>query len=214
MKPTLEDVVRPGVVVSGYRIEKKLGAGGFGKVFLAWRDGSPCALKFLHLEKGEQQARAEAQQYREEKVRLLAECSGQGGLTGLIANGWLGETGVVARRLKDVTSRPGDPLVAWTVITYRAVGPQGRGRVAVEMELRNRGAVTWTPTGAALVGSKREELTGLTVWPVEPLPGDLLLDAGDGGQGLTTPARDSWHTRLGTACRRHSRANHTGGFRA
>ncbi|WP_257454311.1 serine/threonine protein kinase [Archangium lipolyticum] len=50
MKPTLEDVVRPGSVVSGYRIEKKLGAGGFGKVFLAWRDGGPCALKFIHLE--------------------------------------------------------------------------------------------------------------------------------------------------------------------
>ena len=50
MKPMLEDVVRPGMVVSGYRIEKKLGAGGFGKVFLAWRDGSPGALKFIHLE--------------------------------------------------------------------------------------------------------------------------------------------------------------------
>ncbi|PTL77922.1 serine/threonine-protein kinase [Vitiosangium sp. GDMCC 1.1324] len=50
MKPTLEDVVRPDMVVGGYRIEKKLGAGGFGKVYLAWRDGNPYALKFIHLE--------------------------------------------------------------------------------------------------------------------------------------------------------------------
>ncbi|HYO56435.1 MAG TPA: hypothetical protein VEU50_26965, partial [Archangium sp.] len=50
MKSKLEDVVRPGEVVGGYRIGKKLGAGGYGKVFLAWRgDGSPCALKFIHL---------------------------------------------------------------------------------------------------------------------------------------------------------------------
>ena len=122
------------------------------------------------LRQGEQQARAEAQQCREEKARLQAECSGQGGLTGLIVNGWLGETGVVARGLKDVTSRPGDPLAAWKVISYRAVGPKGRGRAAVEVELFNRGAVTWTPTGAALVDSKREELMGLTVAPVKPIP--------------------------------------------
>nr|UUL70750.1 Myxococcus xanthus-likeous family TIGR02268 [Vitiosangium cumulatum] len=119
---------------------------------------------------GEQQARAEAQQCREENARLQAECSGQGGLTGLIANGWLGRKGVVARWLKDVTSRPGDSLVAQNVISYRAVGPKGRGRLAVELELFNPGAVVWTPTGAALVGSKRNELTGLTVAPVKPIP--------------------------------------------
>ncbi|MFE8597330.1 DUF2381 family protein [Archangium violaceum] len=118
----------------------------------------------------EQQARAEAQRCREEKARLQAECSGQGGLMGLIVNRWLGKKGVVARELKAVTSRPGDPLAAWKVISYRAVGPDGRGRVAVEMELFNWGTVTWTPSGAALVGSKHEELTGLTVWPLEPIP--------------------------------------------
>lgn len=56
------------------------------------------------------------------------------------------------------------------VISYRAVGPKGRGRVAVEVELRNLGTVAWTPSGAALVGARREELTGLTVWPLEPIP--------------------------------------------
>ena len=60
-------------------------------------------------------------------------------------------------------------------ISYRAVGPKvqgrARGRVAVEVELRNQGTMTWTPSGAALVGSKHEELTGLTVWPLEePIP--------------------------------------------
>ena len=49
MKTTLEDVVQPDMVVGGYRIEQKLGAGGFGKVYLAGRDGSPCARKFIHL---------------------------------------------------------------------------------------------------------------------------------------------------------------------
>jgi len=122
------------------------------------------------LRQGEQQARAEAQHCREEKARLQAECSGQGGLTGLIANGWLGLTGVVARWLEDVTARPGSSLVAQKVISYRTVGPKGRGRLAVEMELRNRGTVTWTPTGAALVGAKREALPGLTVWPLKPIP--------------------------------------------
>jgi uncharacterized protein (TIGR02268 family) len=126
------------------------------------------------LRQGEQQARVEAQQCREEKARLLAECSGQGGLTALIANKWMDEKGVIARVLMDVTSRPGGSLVAQKVISYRAVGPKvqgrARGRVAVELELRNLGAVAWTPSGAALVGPKREELMGLMVWPLEPIP--------------------------------------------
>ena len=51
MKSTGEDVVQPGEEVGGYRVDRKLGAGGFGQVYLAWRDGHPCALKFLNLER-------------------------------------------------------------------------------------------------------------------------------------------------------------------
>ena len=44
--------------------------------------------------------------------------------------------------------------------------------MAVKVKLFNPGTVPWTPTGAALVGSKRETLTMLTVWPLGPiLPG-------------------------------------------
>jgi serine/threonine-protein kinase len=42
--------VPPGTVVHGYRVEKKLGSGGFGKVYVAWRDARPYALKFIPLE--------------------------------------------------------------------------------------------------------------------------------------------------------------------
>ncbi|WP_257460538.1 serine/threonine protein kinase [Archangium lipolyticum] len=46
-----KEVVRPGALVGGYRIDSKLGSGGFGKVYLARRDGRLFALKFIHLER-------------------------------------------------------------------------------------------------------------------------------------------------------------------
>ena len=48
VKRTPEDVVRPGDTVNGYSIERKLGAGGFGQVYLARQEGVACALKFIH----------------------------------------------------------------------------------------------------------------------------------------------------------------------
>ena len=67
------------------------------------------------------------------------------------------------------TQRPGAALVAQKAISYRAVGAEGRGRVAVKVRLFNPGMVPCTPMGAALVGSSREALTGLTVWPLKPI---------------------------------------------
>ncbi|WP_309894210.1 serine/threonine-protein kinase [Archangium sp.] len=49
MKLPPEEVVSPGEVVGGYRVEKKLGSGGQGQVYLGWREGRAYALKFIHL---------------------------------------------------------------------------------------------------------------------------------------------------------------------
>jgi uncharacterized protein (TIGR02268 family) len=123
-------------------------------------------------QQGEQQARAEAQRCWEDKALLQAEFSGQGGLSGLIARGWLDKKGVVTKDISNtITQRLGSILLVQNVISYRAVGPGRRGRVAVEMELQNRGAVDWKVMGAALMGAKGETLTGLTVWldaPISP----------------------------------------------
>jgi eukaryotic-like serine/threonine-protein kinase len=51
VKAPLLEQAHAGAVVGGYRVETRLGAGGFGQVLLAWRDGNPYALKFLHLER-------------------------------------------------------------------------------------------------------------------------------------------------------------------
>ncbi|WP_239014431.1 hypothetical protein [Archangium violaceum] len=75
------------------------------------------------LRQDEQQARAEAQQCREEKARLRAECSGQGGLTELIAYKWMDEKGVIARVLKEIT-----PPAAAAGQPARAAGGR-RGRL-------------------------------------------------------------------------------------
>jgi uncharacterized protein (TIGR02268 family) len=125
---------------------------------------------------GEQQARAEVQQCREEKARLQAECGGQAGLTGLIAQGHMGKGGVAYKDLGfDVTSRPGNTITSakarsYRSDTYREGEKTGRVRLAVEQELTNEGKTPWTPAGAALVGPRRKELTALSVWPSESIP--------------------------------------------
>jgi uncharacterized protein (TIGR02268 family) len=125
---------------------------------------------------GEQQARAEVQQCREDKARLQAECGGQMGLTGLIAQGRMGKGGVAYKSLGfDVTSRPGNTVTSakarsYRSDTYRKGEKTGGVRLAVEQELTNMGTTPWTPAGAALVGPNHTELKALSVWPMEPIP--------------------------------------------
>ncbi|WP_052518537.1 DUF2381 family protein [Archangium violaceum] len=105
---------------------------------------------------------------RAEIQRLLAERDSPGGLTGPLASGMMGETGIPCSTVR-VVHRPGNALTAQDVTTCRA-----RGRIAVRFDLKNEGTAPWTAQGAKLVGPKGEELEG-SVWPQKPvLPGELL----------------------------------------
>jgi uncharacterized protein (TIGR02268 family) len=136
---------------------------------------------YASYQQGEQQARAEARQCREEKARLEAECAGQVGLTGLLAQKLMGEGGVVPKLItKDVTARPGNTRTPTEAHSYRSDTERREGehkvvRLAVEMELKNTGKTPWTPAGAVLVSPKHAPLKALSVWPLEPIsPGETL----------------------------------------
>jgi uncharacterized protein (TIGR02268 family) len=124
---------------------------------------------------GEQQARAEARQCREDKARLEAECSGPRGLLGLYAQGLLGEGGIADKNItRSAISRPGNTLKSVKARSYRLDTGRVEGgrkvvRLAVAQELRNHGSTPWTPGGAVLVGPKGEEWKALGVWPLEPI---------------------------------------------
>ena len=142
---------------------------------------------------GEQQARAEARQCREEKARLQAEVGGRGGLTDLIFHGGLGERGVSAKILEQLVTRPGSYLGIKRIISYRAMGDGREGRIALEVVLLNKGTTPWTPAGATLAGTERGQSMGLKVWPVEPIPphkkGRLVVEMdaqGQDAQGVFT----------------------------
>ncbi|HYO68338.1 MAG TPA: DUF2381 family protein [Archangium sp.] len=127
------------------------------------------------LREGEQQARADVQQCRADKARLEAECNGQRGMLGLLAQGLLGEGGIASKDItQSVTSRTGNTLKSMKARSYRADSTRledGRKvvRLAVQQKLRNHGSTPWTAGGALLVGPKGEEWKALGVWPLEPI---------------------------------------------
>ncbi|AGC43163.1 hypothetical protein MYSTI_01831 [Myxococcus stipitatus DSM 14675] len=112
------------------------------------------------------QARLEAQQCREEIVRLRAERAAPDGLAGLISTGvleWRGVEFLDVTRL--VTQSPGGAVTKRRVYTYRAAR-----RVAVALILAPVGdAQPWTAEGVTLRGKANEELKVLQVWQSGPV---------------------------------------------
>ncbi|QRK05265.1 DUF2381 family protein [Archangium violaceum] len=118
-------------------------------------------------------ADAKAQRCEEEKERLRAGQRGPGGLRGLRAAGLLDERlGVAVKNIREyVKTRPRAALILERAWSSRA-GNEEKGRVAVELGLKNPGMKPWTLAGALLRGARGEELTPLPEdTPVSILPG-------------------------------------------
>ena len=110
----------------------------------------------------EQQARAEAQRYKEALERVENEPQVQGGLRGLIRSGMVvGDRGVAARDISNEVRRsPSSVLRQHKVWVYHSVG-----RVALNVELYNEGTRACQVTGASLTGPRGEALTLLPLGP-------------------------------------------------
>lgn len=106
---------------------------------------------------------------RQKLERLRQEDPGPGGLLALFTARLLmpHKDGVVSRSLSEaITVPPESALVPNHVTSYRATTAHTEGRehlvrAAVAMTLRNLGATSWKPAGAALVGLERE----VRIWP-------------------------------------------------
>ncbi|OJT20616.1 hypothetical protein BO221_32040 [Archangium sp. Cb G35] len=130
-------------------------------------------------QEAEKEAQAEARQCREEVRQLRAERSAPEGLSGVLASGLLVKGRIAFKDLTDIVTAPkGNALRSDEVHSYRA-----KGRVAVEVWLRNPGTLPWTAAGAVLRGPKGEVLKPLPLWQAEPIP----------PAGAATNEQDPWH---------------------
>jgi len=131
------------------------------------------------LKKERDEARAEARQCQEDKVRLLAEREAPGGLMG---SAWLERAGVVAlKNLRMLLKERQDNslrLDKATSYSYTRTGGTRPESVAVRLRLKNPGTESWTLAGASLVDSTGEEVE-LARWQPEPIPangaGDVVV---------------------------------------
>ncbi|OJH39727.1 hypothetical protein BON30_16235 [Cystobacter ferrugineus] len=123
-------------------------------------------------QKETQQERKKSQQLGQELERLRME-KGPGGLAGLIASGLMtvDDTGVKAKHIRrDVTQPASNALGIRHVYTYRVTTRQaGLVRVAVAMQMVNRGTQPWALQGAALVGKGQEPKPMKVNWQPSPI---------------------------------------------
>ena len=114
-----------------------------------------------------QEAEAERIKLRQVQAELERERQKPAGLTGLLTNGQVDETGLTARPLRpgwEFTQLPGQPLKVRKATSYHA-----RALVAVALEVDNVSTRHWTAAGAALVGEGGVRLKVVRVWPTTPL---------------------------------------------
>ena len=124
------------------------------------------------------EARAEVLRYQEENARLRAELGRPDGLLGVLASNLVDDTGLLARSLIDSVSQAAEGTFRLTrIVGYRTSRPmldsaqQGQVRLALELELLNKGKESWRVEGAAMFGPQGEMLEDVRVWqesPAEP----------------------------------------------
>jgi uncharacterized protein (TIGR02268 family) len=147
----------------------------------------------------QQEARQERERAERCEARLVqAEQKHPGGLTGLLADRLVVRNkGVTTRDLANTLEhRPDETLQVHAAYSYRA-----RGRIAVAVELENKGSEPWVvdAKGARLAGKGGKPLHVLRVWPLEPLPPGARLHVFVEAEATEEEARGTYVLQLAEA---------------